>query len=68
MTVTLVAMAVILIAGVGVMAVATVAHVLDRSRWLRQWLRARFVAAAAWTYRIRRAAGHRLGRLDSSTH
>ena len=39
-----------------------------RSRGLRQWLRARVVAAAAWTYRIRRAAGHRLGRLDSSTH
>ena len=68
MTVAVVAMVLIVIAGVCVMAVATVAHVLDRSRRLRQRLRARFVAVAAWTYRVRRATGHRLGRLGTPTH
>lgn len=68
MTITLVAMVVIVLAGVGVMAVATVAHVLDRSRRLRQLLRARFVTVAAWTYRVRRETGYRLGRLRSFTH
>jgi hypothetical protein len=67
-TITLVAMAVILIAGVSVMVVATVAHVLDRSRRLRLWFRARYVALAAWSCRVRRLTGHRLGRIASTTH
>jgi hypothetical protein len=62
MGVALLAMALIVIAGVSVMAVATIAHTLDRSRRLRQLLRARFVTVAAWTYRVRRQTGHRLGR------
>jgi hypothetical protein len=68
MTVALVAMGVIVFAGVTVMVVATVAHLLDRSRRLRQWLRSRFVRLAAWTYRLRRAAGYRLGRVGSPIH
>jgi len=67
-TITLVVMAVILIAGVAVMVVATVAHVLDRSRRLRQWLRSRYVALAAWSCRVRRMTGHRLSRIASPTH
>ena len=61
-TVALVTMVLIVIVGVAVMVVATVAHALDRSRRLRQWLRARYVTVAAWTYRVRRQAGHRLQR------
>ena len=68
MTIAVVAMVVIVLAGVSVMAVATVAHVLDRSRRLRQRLRSRFVRIAAWTYRLRRETGHRLGRIASPTH
>jgi prolyl-tRNA editing enzyme YbaK/EbsC (Cys-tRNA(Pro) deacylase) len=61
-------MVVILLAGITVLAVATVAHLLDRSRRLRQRLRARTVALMAWTYRVRRATGHLLGRLTSQTN
>ena len=61
-TIALVTMVLIVIVGVAVMVVATVAHALDRSRHLRQWLRARYVTVAAWTYRVRRQAGHRLQR------
>jgi hypothetical protein len=67
-TVAVVAMVLIVIAGVSVMAVATIAHVLDRSPRLRQLLRSRFVSIAAWTYRVRRATGHRLGRLGTPSH
>ena len=61
-TIALVTMVLIVIVGVAVMVVATVAHALDRSRRLRQWLRARYVTVAAWTYRVRRQACHRLQR------
>jgi hypothetical protein len=67
MTVPVVAMALIMLAGVAVIAVATIAHVLDRSRRRRLRLRSRFVRIAAWTYRLRRETGYRLGRLDSPT-
>ena len=65
MTIAVVAMLVIAIAGVFVLAVATVAHALDRSRRLRQRLRSRLVSVAAWTYRVRRAAGRRLERFGA---
>jgi hypothetical protein len=68
MTIALSAMVVIVLAGIAVMAVATVAHILDRSRRLRQRLRSRFVSVAAWTYRARRQTGHRLFRLGSPSH
>lgn len=68
MTIALSAMVVIVIAGIAVLAVATVAHMLDRSRRLRQRLRSRFVTIAAWTYRARRQTGHRLARLGLPTH
>ncbi len=68
MTITLVVMVIILLLGIAVLAVATIAHVLDRSRRLRQRLRSRLVTLAAWSYRARRETGHRLGRLGSSTH
>jgi hypothetical protein len=68
MAVALVVMVSIFLIGVSVMAVATIAHILDRSRRLRQRLRSRFVSFAAWTYRARRQTGHRLGRLVSPTH
>jgi hypothetical protein len=61
MTVAVVSMIVILLAGVTVMGVATIAHVLDRSRRLRQRLRSHLVRLHAWTCRLRRAAGYRLG-------
>ena len=67
MTGALVVMVIIFSVGIAVLVVATVAHMLDRSRRLRQLLRARFVSAAAWTFRIRREAGHRLERLGSPT-
>ena len=67
MTVAVVAMVVIVVAGVTVMAVATIAHLLDRSRRRRQWLRSHFVRIAAWACRLRRATGDRLGvRLGST--
>jgi hypothetical protein len=67
-TVAIVAMVLIVLAGVCVMAVATVAHVLDRSRQRRLRLRSRFVRVAAWTYRLRRATGNRIERLGSPIH
>jgi hypothetical protein len=60
LTIAVVAMAVIMLAGIAVMAVATIAHLLDRSRRLRQRLRSRLVRIAAWTCRLRRATGYRL--------
>lgn len=68
MTIALSVMAAIVVAGIVVMAVATVAHILDRSRRLRQRLRSRFVKFAAWTYRARRRTGHRLARLGLPTN
>jgi hypothetical protein len=68
LTVAVLAMAVIMFAGVAVMGVATIAHVLDRSRRLRQRLRSHFVRIAAWTCRLRRATGHRLERRGLPTH
>jgi hypothetical protein len=62
------AMVAIVFVGLCVMAVATVAHLFDRFRRLRQLLRARFVSVAAWTYRVRRETGHRLTRVNSPTN